>query len=109
MEKNTRINEFHMGLFAHLIERLDTTPDGDGSLLDHTVLLYGASFGDGNLHSPHNLPVALVGKCGGQLDAGRHVKAPFDTPFMNLGLSLLDKVGIELDAVGDSTGRVAGI
>ena len=109
MEKNTRINEFHMGLFAHLIERLDTTPDGDGSLLDHTVLLYGASFGDGNLHSPHNLPVALVGKGGGQLDAGRHVKAPFDTPFMNLGLSLLDKVGIELDAVGDSTGRVAGI
>ena len=109
MEKNARINEFHMGLFAHLVEKLHSTPDGDGSLLDHVMLLYGASFGDGNLHIPHNLPVALLGSGGGRLKAGRHVKAPFDTPLMNLGLTLLDKVGVELDSVGDSTGRLAGI
>ena len=109
MEKNTRINEFHMGLFAHLVEKMHNTPDGDGTLLDHVIMLYGASFGDGNLHVPHNLPVALVGSGRGTLDAGRHVKAKFDTPLMNLGLSLLDKVGAGVDSIGDSTGRLTDI
>lgn len=109
IEKNARINEFHMGLFAHLIAKMHATPDGDGSLLDHVIMLYGASFGDGNLHVPHNLPVALVGNGGGQIKAGRHLKVPFDTPFMNLGLSLLDKVGVELESIGDSTGRIADL
>ena len=111
MEKNTRINEFHMGLFAHFVERLHATPDGDGSLLDNVVLLYGAAFGDGNLHVPHNLPVALLGRGAGRLQAGRHVAATFDTPFMNLGLSLLDKVGAgsAVERIGDSTGRLADI
>ena len=111
MEKNTRINEFHMRLFAHLVERMHDTPDGDGSLLDNIILLYGASFGDGNLHVPHNLPVALLGRGGGALRAGRHVRATFDTPFMNLGLSLLDKVGAgrEVERIGDSTGRLADV
>ena len=109
MEKNVRINTFHMGLFAHLVERMHSTPDGNGSLLDHVIVLYGASFGDGNLHVPHNLPVALVGSGGGQLEAGRHVKVPFDTPFMNLGLNLLGKAGVEVERIGDSTGRLTGI
>ncbi len=111
MEKNTRINEFHMGLFAHLVERMRETPDGDGSLLDNVVLLYGAAFGDGNLHVPHNLPVALLGGGGGRLQPGRHVRATFDTPFMNLGLSLLDKVGAGrgIEQIGDSTGRLADV
>ncbi len=111
MEKNTRINEFHMRLFAHLVERMRDTPDGDGSLLDNVILLYGAAFGDGNLHVPHNLPVALLGGGGGRLQPGRHVKATFDTPFMNLGLSLLDKLGTgrEVERIGDSTGRLADI
>ena len=111
MEKNTRINEFHMGLFAHLVERMRETPDGDGSLLDNVVLLYGAAFGDGNLHVPHNLPVALLGGAGGRLRPGRHVRATFDTPFMNLGLSLLDKVGAGrgVEQIGDSTGRLADV
>ena len=65
--------------------------------------------GDGNLHSPHNLPIALVGGGCGQLKGGRHVSVPIDTPMMNLGLTLLDKVGVELDALGDSTGRLAGV
>ncbi len=109
MEKNTRINEFHMGLFAHLVERMHKTPDGDGTLLDHVIVLYGASFGDGNLHVPHNLPVALLGSGGAQLEPGRPVRATFDTPFMNLALSLLDKVGVEVGSIGDSTGRLADI
>ena len=67
MEKCSRINEFHMRLFAHLVEKMRATPDGDGTLLDHSMLLYGASMGDGNLHLPHNLPVALIGGGCGQL------------------------------------------
>jgi hypothetical protein len=110
MEKCARINEFHVGLFAHLVEKMRATPDGDGTLLDHSILLFGASMGDSNVHSPHNLPVALLGGGGGQLPrGGRHMKAPFDTPFMNLGLSLLDRVGVELERVGNSTGRLAGL
>ena len=109
VEKNTRINVFHMQLFARFVERLHQTPDGDGSLLDHVVVLYGAAFGDGNLHVPHNLPVALLGSGGGRLRAGRHVRAKFDTPLMNLGLSLLDKAGARVDRVGDSTGRLADV
>ena len=109
VEKNTRINVFHMQLFARFVERLHATPDGDGSLLDHVLVLYGAAFGDGNLHVPHNLPVALLGSGGGRLRTGRHVRAKFDTPFMNLGLSLLDKAGARVDRVGDSTGHLADI
>ncbi len=109
MEKNTRINTYHLQLFAHLVERMRSTPDGDGSLLDHAILLAGATMGDGNEHSPHNLPIVLVGGGSGQLQGGRHLKYPLDSPMMNLGLSLLDKVGIELESIGDSTGRLNGI
>jgi hypothetical protein len=109
VEKKTRIDTYHMQFFARLVERMRSTPDGDGSLLDHSILLAGAGMGDGNEHSPHNLPVVLVGGGCGQLQGGRHVKYPLDTPMMNLGLSLLDKVGLELESIGDSTGRLAGI
>lgn len=106
LEKNTRINQYHVSLFARFIEKLRNVREGDGSLLDHSIVLYGAAMGDGNLHSPHNLPILLVGRGGGQLKPGRHVKTRFDTPFMNLGLTLLDKMGIQVDRVGDSTGRI---
>ncbi len=108
MEKNTKINTYHIHLFAHLVEKMRSTPDGDGSLLDHSILLAGAGMGDGNEHSPHNLPIVLVGG-GGRLKGGRHLKYPLDTPMMNLGLSLLDKVGVEVDSLGDSTGRLNGV
>jgi hypothetical protein len=98
-----------MGLFAHFIEKMAAARDGDGTLLDHAMILFGASMGDGNLHSPHNLPIALVGGGCGQLKGNRHVKATFDTPFMNLGLTLLEKVGVEVDTIGDSTGRLGGV
>ena len=105
----SKINEYHVQLFSHLVARMASTPNGDGSLLDHTTLLAGGAMGDSDLHSPHNLPIMLIGSGCGQLQPGRHVRATFDTPFMNLCLSLLDKVDVHLDSLGDSTGRLAGI
>lgn len=106
MANKAKIDTFEVRLFSHLVTRMAGTPDGDGSLLDHSLLLLGSSMGNGNNHSPHNLPIALVGKAGGKLKAGRHVKPKFNTPFMNLGLSLLDIFGVHLDQISDSTGRL---
>ena len=104
-----KISTYHGSLVAALAEKMRDTPDGDGSLLDHSVLLFGSGMGDGNLHSPHDLPVVLVGGMCGQLEGGRHLRYALDTPFMNLGLTLLDKVGVELEQLGDGTGRLAGV
>ncbi len=109
MAKNAKINTYHVELFAHLVKRMHETPDGDGSLLDHAILLYGAGMGDGDQHSAHNLPVALVGKGCGQLEGGRHLEYVLDTPMMNLGVTLLDKVGVHVERVGDSTGRLSDL
>jgi hypothetical protein len=105
MEKNTRINAYHVEMFARLVKRMHDTPDGDGTLLDHAILMYGAGMGDGDQHSPWNLPVALVGGGCGQLAGGRHLKYPLETPMMNLGLALLGKVGVDhVERLGTSTG-----
>jgi len=104
-----KINTYHMQLVSHLVGRMASTPDGDGSLLDHTILLTGGAMGDPDLHSPHNLPTVLIGSGCGQLEPGRHVRVKFDTPFMNLCLSLLDKMDVHLDSLGDSTGRLSDI
>ena len=109
MAKNSKINTYHVELFAHLVKRMHETPDGDGSLLDHAMLLYGAGMGDGDQHSPHNLPVLLVGNGCGQLKGGRHLQYPLDTPMMNLGVSVLDKVGVDVERVGDSTGGLSDL
>jgi hypothetical protein len=107
--QNTKINIYHMSLVADLAKKMRDTPDGEGSLLDHTILMHGSGMGDGDLHTPVNLAVTLVGGGCGQLRGGRHLKYAMDTPAMNLGLALLDKVGVELESLGDSTGRVAGL
>ena len=107
--QNTKINTYFMQLFASLAERMRATPDGDGSLLDHAMLFWGSALGSGDLHSPHDLPVALVGGGCGSLKGGRYLSLPLDTPFMNFGLSLLEKVGVELESIGDSTGRLADL
>jgi hypothetical protein len=99
-----KINTFHIKLFAYLMEKLRSTPDGDGSLLDHTVLLYGSGISDGNLHTNENLPVLLAG--GGIGNGGRHIRYPAGTPMTNLYLTLLDKVGTPVDNLGDSTGKL---
>ena len=109
IEQYTKINTHHVSLFSKLIERMHNTPDGDGTLLDHTIMLYGTGMGDGDHHTPYNLPVILVGGGGGKLEGGRHMKYEMDTPFMNLGLTLLDKVGVHLDGISDSTGRLTDL
>jgi hypothetical protein len=109
MAQNSKINAYHVSLLARLVERMRATPDGDGSLLDHAMLLYGSGMGEGDIHSPHDLPTILVGGGCGTLRGGRYLTPPANTPLMNLGLSLLDKAGVELDAVGDSTGRLADL
>ena len=106
IEQYTKINVHHMTLFAELVAKMRATPDGDGTLLDHTILLYGTGMGDGDHHTPYNLPVTLVGGGCGELEGGRHLTYALHTPFMNLGLSLLDKVGAQVDQISDSTGRL---
>ena len=106
IEKVTRINTFHMELFSYFVSRLKATPDGDGTLLDHSMLVYGSAIGDGNRHTHEDLPLLLVGR-GGDLKPGRHVVYEPETPMTNLYLTLLDRMGVRPETIGDSTGRVA--
>ena len=105
----TKINTYHVSLFAKLVDRLANTQDGDGSLLDHSILLYGTGMGDGDHHTPYNLPVILMGGGCGELEGGRHMNYAMHTPFMNLGVTLLDKVGAHVDQIADSTGRLTDL
>jgi hypothetical protein len=106
IEKVTRINAFHAQLFAYFLEKLRTTPDGDGSLLDHSMVVYASGIADGNEHTHEDLPVVLAGRGGGSLSPGRHIVYETKTPMTNLDLSLLDRMGVRADSIGDSTGRL---
>jgi Protein of unknown function (DUF1552) len=101
-----KINEFHVSLFAYYVEKLKSTPDGDGSLLDHSLYLYGSGMGDPNVHSHVNLPILVAGGGAGKLKGGRHIKYAEPTPLANLHLTLLEKVGVRLDTFADSNGKV---
>jgi hypothetical protein len=105
----TKINTYHMTLFARLLDKMRRTPDGDGTLLDHSILLWGAGMGDGDHHTPYDLPITLAGGGAGTLEGGRHLRYPLHTPFMNLGVSLLDKVGVHVDRISDSTGPLGDV
>ncbi len=105
----TKLNTHHVSLFARFVDRLANTPDGDGTLLDHSILLYGTGMGDGDHHTPYNLPVILMGGGCGELEGGRHLRYAMHTPFMNLGVTLLDKVGVHVDSIADSTGRLTDL
>jgi hypothetical protein len=107
ISKKARIDIHHMELFAHFLDRMNATEDGDGSLLDHSLILYGGGMGDGNLHGHTDLPCLLAGKLGGRFRTGHHVAYPADTPMANLLLTILDSVGVELEDLGDSTGRIS--
>ena len=101
------LNRYHVGLFADLLTKLDTLPDGDGSLLDHSLLLYGSGMSDGNVHNHNPLPILLAGLAGGALEGGRHLRNSPDTSMSNLLLAVLHKFGIEQETFGDSTGPLA--
>jgi len=105
MEKCTRIQTYHVKLFADYLEKLRATPDGDGSLLDHMILLYGAGISNSDRHTHGPLPTLLLGGGAGTIKGGRHLVYPEDTPLTNLQLTLLDKLGVPADTLGDSTGQ----
>jgi len=104
--KTARIDTYHVQLFTYFLEKLKATRDGDGSLLDNSLVMYGGGMGDGNLHRHSDLPCVLAGKLGGAFKTGHHMKYPLDTPMSNLLLTILDKTGVRLDKIGDSTGRL---
>ena len=106
VEKVAKINRYHVTLFVYLLEKLRATPDGDGSLLDHVTMMYGAGMADSNRHAPVDLPIVLAGSGAGQLRPGRHIRYANDTPLANLHLTLLDRFGVQWDQLGDSTGKL---
>jgi hypothetical protein len=106
IEKVTRINCHHAELFAYFLRRLAAIPDGEGTLLDHAMVVYGSGLSDGNRHTHEELPVLLAGRGGGSLKPGRHLVYPVGTPLTNLYLSLLDRLGVRPEILGDSTGAL---
>jgi hypothetical protein len=106
IEKVVKINVFHAQLLAYFLEKLQSTPDGDGSLLDHVTILRGSGMSNGDAHDHRGLPILLVGGGAGQIKGGRHVRYPQGTPLANLYLTVLEKLGFPMDRIGDSTGKV---
>ena len=104
LEKLTKINEYHVQLFSAFVDRLKNTEDGDGTLFDNSMIIYGAGMADSNAHGSEDLPILLAG--GGAGTGGRHVRYDKGTPLANLHLSLLDRLGVPLDKLGHSTGRL---
>lgn len=108
IEKLVKIQNYHLSLFAKFLAKLQATPDGDGSVLDHSVLLYGSNMSNSNAHNHFPLPNLLIGGAQGRMKGGRHLKYDDHTPMTNLLVTMLDKVGVELESLGDSSGRLAG-
>ena len=104
--KVAKINAFHVSLFAYFLEKLKATPEGDGTLLDHSLFLYGSGMGNPNVHDHVNLPILVAGGAAGKLKGGRHIRYAEPTPLANLHLTLLEKVGVRLDSFADSQGKV---
>jgi hypothetical protein len=109
MAKNVLIQTFNVNMFAQFLERLKTTPDGDGSLLDNSVLIYGSNMSNSNAHDHFPLPNLVVGGAAGRLKGGRHLRYPDRTPMTNLLVSVLDKAGVRQSSLGDSTGALENL
>jgi hypothetical protein len=106
MEKNVRIQTFNVNMFAELVGKLQKTPDGDGSLLDRMVLLYGSNMSNSNAHDHYPLPNLVLGGANGRMKGGRHLRYPDRTPMTNLLVSMLSKAGVRQEKLGDSTGEL---
>lgn len=108
-EKIAKINQFHIKQLAYLLDRLKSIKEGNGTLLDNMMLIYGSGIGDGNRHNHDELPVLLAGKAGGCLHPGRHIRVPKETPIANLYLAMLERLGINQKRFGDSTGKLENL
>jgi hypothetical protein len=106
IEKVARINCYHMKQFVYLLEKLKSLKEGDGTLLDHSMIAYGSGLSDGNRHDHHNLPLILAGRASGALKPGRMVRYPDETPITNLYVAMLDRLGVPVESLGDSTGKL---
>ncbi|WP_180540801.1 DUF1552 domain-containing protein [Nevskia soli] len=104
--KTMKIDALHVKTFSYLVSKMDSTPDGDGTLLDHTMLLFGSSISDGNAHTHHDLPLVLLGGKSVGIHGGRHIRYAPETPMNNLLLTMLDKAGIPAETLGDATGEL---
>jgi hypothetical protein len=109
IEKVTQINELHIKQFTHFLDKLKATPDGDGTLLDNSMIVYGSALADGNAHQHNNLPTVIAGRGRGTLKPGRHIRYTDETPITNLYLSMLDRMGVPVDSLGDSNGKLEGL
>jgi hypothetical protein len=105
IEKVTQINTLHTDLFGRFLGKLKSIPDGDGTLLDHCLVVYGSGISDGNRHTHEDLPILVAGGAGG-LKPGRHIVYEQETPVANLYMTLLDRAGVHPDSFGDSTGKL---
>jgi len=106
IEKTIKINEYHVKTFAYYVDKMKNTQDGDGSLLDHSLLLYGSSINDGNRHTHDDLPLVMVGSANGQVKGGRHIAYKEETPMNNVLMTVLQKGGVQTEKFGDATGPV---
>ncbi len=106
IEDITKVNTHHVEQFSYFLDKVASVQDGDGRLLDNMMIVYGSGIGDGNRHTHHDLPVVVAGSGGGSLHPGRHLRYPVETPMNNLYLSLLDRVGVQPETLGDGTGTL---
>jgi hypothetical protein len=106
LAKIAKINTFHVSLFAQFLEKLKATPDGDGSLLDNTVYMYGSGMGNSSIHDHDNLPILVAGGAAAGMKGGQHIRYKDPEPLANLHLTLLDRVGVRVDSFGDSNGKI---
>lgn len=104
-----KINAFHVSLFAYFLDRLKATPEGNGTLLDHSLLLYGSGIGNPNVHDHTNLPILVAGGAAGGMKGDRHIRYDKPVPLANLHLTLLDKVGVNIERFGDSSGKITDL
>jgi hypothetical protein len=104
IDKIAQINKFHMEQFAYFLGKLKSIPDGDGTLLDHTMIVYGSGLSDGNRHNHHDLPCILAGGAHGSFKMGRHIRYPAETPMNNLFMTMLDRMGVRTETLGDANG-----
>src|SRR4029078_1104244 len=99
---SAKLNAYHVDMFAYYLKKLDSIKDGSGTLLDHSIIMYGSGMSDGNIHSNYNLPVVVLGGRSQGLKGDRHIRVPKGTPLANLSLTLLDKLGVPTNSFGDS-------